>query len=46
MTDFQLESADASSLESRKKYFNVWYDFAKNAIGDQTENMVIFYMAD
>ena len=46
MTDFQLESADASPLESRKKYFNVWYDFAKNAIGDQTENMVIFYMAD
>lgn len=46
MTDFQLETTDATPLEARKKYFNVWYDFAKNAITDQTENMTIFYMAD
>ena len=46
MTDFQLQDADATSLEARKKYYTIWYDFARNAITDQTENMTIFYMAD
>ena len=46
MTDFQLQDADATSLEARKKYYSVWYDFARNAITDQSENMTIFYMAD
>lgn len=46
MTDFQLEGTDTTPLEARKKYYNIWYDFAKNAITDQTENMTIFYMAD
>lgn len=46
MTDFQLQDADATALEARKKYYSVWYDFARNAITDQSENMTIFYMAD
>lgn len=46
MTDLQLDSVDVSPLESRKKYYNTWYDFSRNAITDQTENMVIFYMKD
>ena len=46
MTDLQLDSVDVSPLEARKKYYNTWYDFSRNAITDQTENMTIFYMAD
>lgn len=46
MTDFQLEKALTSPLEARKGYRNNWLTFAKNAIIDQTENMVVFTMAD
>lgn len=46
MTDFQLERATTSPLEARKFYRTNWLSFSKNVIGDQTENFVIFYMAD
>ena len=46
MTDFQLERALTSPLEARKAYRNNWLTYAKNAIIDQTENMVVFIMAD
>ena len=46
MTDFQLEKSLTSPLEARKGYRNNWLTFAKNAIIDQTENMVVFIMAD
>ena len=46
MTDFQLEKALTSPLEARKGYRNNWLSFAKNAIIDQTENQVVFIMAD
>ena len=46
MTDYQLEKALTSPLEARKGYRNNWLTFAKNAIIDQTENMVVFIMAD
>lgn len=46
MTDFQLERATVSPLEARKGYRNSWLTFAKNAINDPTENMIVFYMAD
>lgn len=46
MTDFQLEKALTSPLEARKGYRNNWLTFAKNAIIDQTENMVVFIMGD
>jgi hypothetical protein len=46
MTDFQLEKSLTSPLEARKGYRNNWLTFAKNAIIDQTENQVIFIMAD
>lgn len=44
MTDYQLERATVTGLEARKGYRNNWLTFAKNAIVDQTENMVIFTM--
>lgn len=45
MTDYQLEKANVSPLEARKGYRNNWLTFAKNIIGDQTENFVVLYMA-
>ena len=46
MVDYQLEKALTSPLEARKGYRNNWLTFAKNAIIDQSENMVVFIMAD
>ncbi len=44
MTDFQLEAADQTPLEARKRYISTWYTFAKGAIGDPSENFVLFVM--
>lgn len=46
MTDFQLEDAISTPVEARKRYYNIWYSFARNGIIDNTENTVVFYMAD
>lgn len=46
LTDFQLESAMTTPLEARKGYRNTWLHIAKNSIIDQTENAILFYMAD
>lgn len=44
MTDFQLEAADQTPREARKRYISTWYTFAKGAIGDPSENFVLFVM--
>ena len=46
MTDFQFEDAYATPIEARKRYYNMWYHWSKNAINDYTENFILFYMAD
>lgn len=46
MVDYQLEDALATPIEARKRYYNLWYSFAFNAISDQTENCVVLYMDD
>lgn len=46
LTDMQLEVAHTTPLEARKGYRNTWLTYAKNAIIDQTENAILFYMAD
>ena len=46
MTDFQLETANTTPLEARKRYRNTWLSIARNAINDFTENGILFYMAD
>ena len=46
MVDYQLERVLTSPIEARKGYYTVWYTFAKNAIQDQTENGILYYMAD
>ena len=46
MIDYQLEDALSSPVEARKRYYNMWWSFAKNAIVDYTEQGVLLYMAD
>lgn len=46
MIDYQLEAANTTPLEARKRYRNIWWTFSKNAINDFTENAVIFIMKD
>lgn len=46
MSDYQLDDALSTPVEARKRYYNIWYSFARNGINDNTENSVIFYMAD
>ena len=46
MTDYQLETANTTPLEARKRYRNTWLSIARNAINDFTENGILFYMAD
>lgn len=42
MIDYQLEAANTTPLEARKRYRNIWWTFSKNAINDFTENAIIF----
>ena len=44
--DYQLEDALATPVEARKRYYNMWWSFQKNAIADFTENGIIYFMAD
>ena len=46
LTDFQFETARTTPLEARKNYINTWMDFGMGAIGDPTENFVVFVMSD
>ena len=46
MTDFQLDDANATPMEARKRYHNLWWSFSRNAISDFTENGVLLYMKD
>ena len=46
MVDYQLETANTTPLEARKRYRNSWLSIARNAINDLTENAILFYMAD
>ena len=46
LTDFQFEAARTTPLEARKNYINTWIDFGLGAIGDPTENFVLFVMSE
>lgn len=46
LTDMQLEIAHTTPIEARKGYRNTWLTFEKNICLDQTENAILFYMAD
>ena len=44
MVDYQLDAVDSTPVEARKRYRNIWWHFAKNAINDFTENGILLYM--
>ena len=46
VTNHALDDADATPLEARKKYYNLWWNFLKNATNDITEQGCLLYMAD
>ena len=46
LTDFQFETARTSPLEARKNYTNTWLSFGLGAIGDPTENFILFIMSE
>ena len=46
VTNHALDDADATPIEARKKYYNLWWNFVKNATQDITEQGVLLYMAD
>ncbi len=45
LVDYQIESAESTPLEARKRYRNLWWTFKKNSINDFTENFILYYMA-
>ena len=45
LTDFQFEAARTTVPEARKNYMNTWYSFGLGALGDPTENFVLFVMS-
>ena len=46
MTNFQMEDARTSPLESRKNYLNTWFDFVKSNICNPTQNFILFIMSE
>lgn len=46
MTDFQLDDANTTPLEARKRFRNTWYAMARNLINDFTEKAILFTMED
>ena len=46
VTNHALDDADATPMEARKKYYNLWWNFVKNATVDISEQGVLLYMAD
>lgn len=46
MTFYELEDADATPLEAKKKFWNLIYNFNKSNISDLTEQGCLLYMAD
>jgi len=45
LTDFQFEAARTTYPEARKNYVNTWFDFGLGAVGDPSENFVVFVMS-
>ena len=46
MNMYMLEDSLATPVEARKRFYNIWWSFAKNGINDFTENAVLFTMED
>ena len=45
LAEMQLDVAETTPLEARKRYRNVWNSYAKNMISDPTEKFILYYMS-
>ena len=45
LAEMQLDIAETTPLEARKRYRNVWNTYAKNMISDPTEKFILYYMS-
>lgn len=45
ITNMMLDRTDTTPIEARKHYRNTWQTFLKGVMSDNTENVVVFYMA-
>lgn len=41
-----LEDSLATPVEARKRFYNIWWTFCRNAINDYSENFILFTMED
>ena len=41
-----LEDSLATPVEARKRYYNIWWSFCRNAVSDYSENFIVLYMDD
>jgi len=46
MSNFQLDDANTTPLEARKRFRNTWFTMARGGINDFTEKAVLFIMED
>ena len=46
MVNNYLEDSLATPIEARKRYYNIWWTFARNAVNDFSENFILFTMED
>lgn len=46
MSNFQLDDANTTPLEARKRFRNTWYTMSRGGINDFTEKAVLFTMED
>lgn len=46
MTNFQLDDANTTPLEARKRFRNTWYSMARGGINDFTEKAILYVMED
>lgn len=46
MSNFQLDDANTTPLEARKRFRNTWYSMARNGINDFSEKCILFIMKD
>ena len=46
MSCFQLDDANTTPLEARKRFRNTWYSMSRNGINDFTEKCILFTMED
>lgn len=45
-THYSYEDSEATPIEARKRFWNIWYSMGRNSINNFTHNAVLFIMKD